>query len=71
MGQHIVPGRLWQERREDDVAKQGKHLFTFAVIADSHMTEADAAAKAEVEQRRHNVSCQAHFQRMSSVPRAL
>ena len=49
MGQHIVPGRLWQERREDDVAKQGKHLFTFAVIADSHMTEADAAAKAEVD----------------------
>ena len=37
------------ERKEDDVAKLGKHLFTFAVVADSHMTEADAAAKAEVD----------------------
>ena len=31
------------------MANSGKHLFTFAVIADSHMTEADAAAKAAVD----------------------
>ena len=31
------------------MAKLGKHLFTFAVVADSHMTEADAAANAEVD----------------------
>ena len=31
------------------MAKLGKHLFTFAVIADSHMTEADAAANADVD----------------------
>ena len=37
------------ERKEGDVVKLGKHLFTFAVIADSHMTEADAAAKAAVD----------------------
>ena len=31
------------------MTKLGKHLFTFAVVADSHMTEADAAAKAAVD----------------------
>ena len=44
-----MPGWLRPERREDDVTKLGKHLFTFAVVADSHMTEADAAAKAAVD----------------------
>ena len=31
------------------MANPGKHLFTFAVIADSHVTEAEAAAKAAVD----------------------
>jgi 3',5'-cyclic AMP phosphodiesterase CpdA len=44
-----MPGPPRPERRKDDVTKLGKHLFTFAVVADSHMTEADAAAKAEVD----------------------